>query len=148
MSIGASEHRTFVRAKARFAGQKAQEHILSVEMLLHRTYCHVSLVAFSGGKCRVCLALPEVPASDLPVLIHSRRNASCQALCDIRPHALQGLLRLPPLPGVSRFRLLTGRRPRNFAWQMVAGSDRGRDGALAQRLRARGHAPATPTTRP
>ena len=26
MSIGASEHRTFVRAKARFAGQKAQEH--------------------------------------------------------------------------------------------------------------------------
>ena len=32
MSIGASEHRAFVRAKARFAGQKAQEHILSVEM--------------------------------------------------------------------------------------------------------------------
>ena len=26
MSIGASEHRTSVRAKARFAGQKAQEH--------------------------------------------------------------------------------------------------------------------------
>ena len=26
MSIGASEHRAFVRAKARFAGQKAQEH--------------------------------------------------------------------------------------------------------------------------
>ena len=26
MSIGASEHRTFVRAKARFAGPKAQEH--------------------------------------------------------------------------------------------------------------------------
>ncbi len=39
MSIGASEHRAFVRAKARFAGQKAQEHISSVEMLLHRTYC-------------------------------------------------------------------------------------------------------------
>ena len=26
MSIGASEHRAFVRAKARFAGQRAQEH--------------------------------------------------------------------------------------------------------------------------
>ena len=57
--------------------------MLSVEMLLHRTYCHVSLVAFSGGKCRVCLALPEVPASDPSVLIHSRWNASCQALCGI-----------------------------------------------------------------
>ena len=32
MSIGASEHQAFVRAKARFAGQKAQEHISSVEM--------------------------------------------------------------------------------------------------------------------
>mgnify|MGYP004556571931 CR=1 FL=1 len=85
------EHRAFVRAKARFAGQKAQEHILSVEMLLHRTYCHVSLVAFSGGKCRACLALPDVPASDLPVLIHSR-------------WLLPGPLRHPPPPGVSRFR--------------------------------------------
>ena len=47
MSIGASEHRAFVRAKARFAGPKAQEHILSIEMLLHRTCCHVSLPAFS-----------------------------------------------------------------------------------------------------
>ena len=74
------EHRAFVRSKARFAGQKAQEHISSVEMLLHQTYCHVSLVAFSGGKCRACLALPDVPASDLPALIHSRRNASCQTL--------------------------------------------------------------------
>ena len=81
MSIGASEHRTSVRAKARFAGQRLRNIVLSVEMLLHRTYCYVSLVAFSGGKCRACLALPEVPASDLSVLIHSRWNASCQALC-------------------------------------------------------------------
>ena len=48
-------------------------------------FCHVSLVAFSGGKCRACLALPEVPASDLPVLIHSRWTASCQAICGICP---------------------------------------------------------------
>ena len=33
--------------------------------------------AESDGKCRACLALPEVPASDLPALIHSRRNATC-----------------------------------------------------------------------
>ena len=84
MSIGASEHRTSVRAKARFAGQRLRNTVLSVEMLLHRTYCYVSLVAFSGGKCRACLALPEVPASDLPVLIHSRWTASCQALCRTR----------------------------------------------------------------
>ena len=60
-------------------------------MLLHRTYCHVSLVTFSGGKCHACLALPEVPASDLPVLIHSR-------------WLLPGPLRHPPPPGVSLFR--------------------------------------------
>ncbi len=84
MSIGASEHWTFVRAKARFAGQRLRNTVLSVEMLLHRTYCHVLLVAFSGGKCRACLALPDVPASDLPVLIHSRWNASCPALRGIR----------------------------------------------------------------
>ena len=80
MSIGASEHRTFVRAKARFAGQKAQEHSLVRGNAVFAGHnCHVSLAAFSGGKCRACLALPEVPASDLPVLIHSRWNASCPA---------------------------------------------------------------------
>ena len=143
MSIGASEHRTFVRAKARFAGQKAQEHILSVEMLLHRTYCHVSLVAFSGGKCRVCLALPEVPASDLPVLIHSRwllpgplRHPSPPGVslfwrfrCYLgRPHALQGLLRHPPTPGVSRFRRIGShlrrvtQAPGQALWQRAPGN--------------------------
>ena len=71
--------------------KRLRNTVLSVEMLLHQTYCHVSLVAFSGGKCRVCLALPEVPASDLPVLIHSR-------------WLLPGPLRHPPLPGVSLFR--------------------------------------------
>ncbi len=82
MSVGASEHRTFVRAKARFAGEKAQEHsFVRRNAVFSGHICHVSLAAFSGGKCRACLALPEVPASDLPVLIHSRWNATCQALC-------------------------------------------------------------------
>ena len=129
MSIGASEHRAFVRAKARFAGQKAQEHISSVEMLLHRTYCHVSLVAFSGGKCRACLALPDVPASDLSVLIYSRwllpgplRHSPLPGVslfrcfrCYLdRPPALHGLLRYPSPPGVSlfwRFRCYLDRPP-------------------------------------
>ena len=118
MGIGASEHRTSVRAKARFAGQKAREHILSGEMLLHRTYCHVSLVAFFGGKCRACLALPEVPASDLPALIHSRwllpdppRHSPLPGVslfrcfrCYLdRPPDPHGPLRHPSLPGVSLF---------------------------------------------
>ena len=102
MSIGASEHRAFVRAKARFAGQRLRNTVLSVEMLLHRTYCRVSLVAFSGGKCRACLALPDVPASDLPVLIHSRWKtpparpsaASVAARCE-------PILAFPLLPGPS-----------------------------------------------
>ncbi len=47
MSMSGKEYLPFVRPKARFAGQKAQEHILSVEMPLYRTYCHVSLPAFS-----------------------------------------------------------------------------------------------------
>ena len=33
----------------------------------------------------ICLALPDIPASDLPVLIRSRWNASCQALCSAHP---------------------------------------------------------------
>ena len=88
-------------------------------MLLHRTYCHVSLVAFSGGKCRACLALPEVPASDLPVLIHSRwllpgppRHSPLPGVSLFRcfrcyldlPPALHGPLRHPSPPGVSLFR--------------------------------------------
>ena len=92
---------------------------MSVEMLLHRTYCHVLLVAFSGGKCRACLALPDVQASDLSVLIHSRwllpdppRHPPPPGVslfwrfrCYLdRPPALHGPLRHPSLPGVSLFR--------------------------------------------
>ena len=87
-------------------------------MLLHRTYCHVSLVAFSGGKCRACLALPDVPASDLPALIHSRwllpdppRHSPPPGMslfrcfrCYLdRPPVPHGPLRHTLLPGVSLF---------------------------------------------
>ena len=39
MSIGASEHRAFVRAKARFAGQKAQEHSFVRRNAVFTGYC-------------------------------------------------------------------------------------------------------------
>ena len=44
MSIGASEHRAFVRAKARFAGQKAQEHSF---VRRNAVTLDISLAAFS-----------------------------------------------------------------------------------------------------
>ena len=130
MGIGASEHRTLVRAKARFAGQKAQEHSfvrrnavtpdilpgIVAGIFANLGYAIMACIsrcgrrtqstginmgcrsrptqlecgqrrlpsAESDGKCRACLAFPEVPASDLPVLIHSRWNASCQPLCGTR----------------------------------------------------------------
>ena len=111
MSIGASEHRAFVRAKARFAGQRLRNTVLSVEMLLHRTYCRVSLVAFSGGKCRACLALPDVPASDLPVLIHSRWKTP-----PARPSAASVAARCEP---ILAFPLLPG-PPTSPAWPSAA----------------------------
>ena len=58
-------------------------------------------MAFSGGKCRACLALPEVPASDLPVLIRSRWNASCMALCGIHLRQCEPAPAFPLLPGPS-----------------------------------------------
>ena len=36
---------------------------------------------FLAENAARALTIPDVPASDLPVLIHSRWNASCQALC-------------------------------------------------------------------
>ena len=57
--------------------------------------------AESDGKCRVCLALPEVPASDLPVLIRSRRNATCP----VWPSAACTSARCEPVPA---FPLLPG----------------------------------------
>ena len=50
--------------------------------------------AESDGKCRACLALPEVPASDLPALIHSRRNAPCP----VWPSAASVTSRCEPVP--------------------------------------------------
>ena len=94
MSIGASEHRAFVRAKARFAGQKAQEHsFVRRNAVFTGHICHVSLAAFSGGKCRACLNNSRRP---------SVRPARSHSLPEER--LLPDPLRHPSLPGVSRFR--------------------------------------------
>ena len=85
------EHRAFVRAKARFAGPKAQEHSFVRRNAVTPDILPCIVGGIFGGKCRACLALPEVPASDLSVLIHSRW---------LPP----GPLRHPPSPGVSLFR--------------------------------------------
>ena len=86
MSIGASEHRAFVRAKARFAGEKAQEHILSVEMpFLPDIFAMYRWRHFLAESAARASTIPDVPASDLPALIRSRWNASCQALCSAHP---------------------------------------------------------------
>ena len=76
MSIGASEHRAFVRAKARFAGQKAQEHSF------------VRRNAVFTGHC------PSRHPSVQPARSHS---------LPVERH-LPGLMQRPPLPGVSLFR--------------------------------------------
>ena len=80
MSIGASEHRAFVRAKARFAGQKAQEHSFVRRNAVFTG--HIAMYRwryFLAESAARALTIPDVPASDLPVLIHSRWNASCPA---------------------------------------------------------------------
>ena len=57
--------------------------------------------AESDGKYRVCLAIPDIPASDLPVLIRSRRNATCP----VWPSAAPAPARCEPVPA---FPLLPG----------------------------------------
>ena len=122
MSIGASEHRAFVRAKARFAGQKAQEHsFVRRNAVFTGHICHVSLAAFSGGKCRACLNNSRRPSvrptrsHSLPVerlLPGPLRHPSLPGVSlflGIRYHlsgrpASQPRLRHPPLPGMSLFR--------------------------------------------
>ena len=87
------EYLPFVRAKARFAGQKAQEHILSVEMLLHRTY----LPCIVGG-----IFWRKVPRVPCPSRRPSVRPARSHSLPEER--LLPDPLRHPSLPCMSRFR--------------------------------------------
>ena len=93
MGIGASEHRTFVRAKARFAGQKAQEH----SFVRRNAVTPDILPCIVGG-----IFWRKVPRVPCPSRSPSVRPARSHSLPEER--LLPGPLRPPSLPGVSRFR--------------------------------------------
>ena len=93
MSIGASEHRAFVRAKARFAGQKAQEH----------SFVRRNAVTPDMLPCIVAgIFWRKVPRVPCPSRRPSVRPARSHSL-PVERH-LPGLMQRPPLPGVSLFR--------------------------------------------
>ena len=101
MSIGASEHRAFVRAKARFAGQKAQEHsFVRRNAVFTGHICHVSLAAFSGGKCRACLNNSRRP-SVRPARSHSLPVAPARPSAAFTSARCEPFLAFPLLPGPS-----------------------------------------------
>ena len=56
---------------------------------------------FLAENAARALTIPDVPASDLPVLIHSRWNASCQALRGIRASRCEPIPVFPLPPGPS-----------------------------------------------
>ena len=120
MSIGASEHRAFVRAKARFAGQKAQEHsfvrrnAVTPDMLpcivagifwrkVPRVPCpsrSPSVRPARSHSLPVERLLPDPPRHSPPPGMSLFRCFRCY---QGRPPVPHGPLRHPPLPGVSRF---------------------------------------------
>ena len=134
MSIGASEHRPFVRAKARFAGQKAQEHgfvrrnaVFTGHIAMYRWW-HFLAESAARALPFPTSQRPTCPFSFTPGGTPPARPSVASALPGVSlfrcfrchldlPPALHGSPRLPSLPGVSHFRLLTGRRPRDSAWQ-------------------------------
>ena len=121
MSIGASEHRTFVRAKARFAGQMAQEH----SFVRRNAVLQDILPCIVGGI--FWWKVPRVPCPSRSPSVRPARSHLLQVDRHLpgpprhppppgvslfqrfgcyldRPPAPQGSPRHPALPGVSRFR--------------------------------------------
>ena len=131
MSIGASEHRASVRAKARFAGQKAQEHSFvrrnavftghiamyrwrhfrqSRSSRRHRTASGSSLRPVAT-RCEPFSAFPLIPKLSSSPAWPSEASAparyepfSAFPLLPGPSTCPAGPLRHPSLPGVSRFR--------------------------------------------
>ena len=93
MSIGASEHQAFVRAKARFAGQKAQEH----SFVRRNAVLQDILPCIVGGI--FWRKVPRVPCPSRSPSVRPSRSHSLP----VERH-LPGPPRHPPLPGVSLFR--------------------------------------------
>ena len=93
MSIGASEHRAFVRAKARCAGQKAQEHSFVRRNAVTPDILPGIVAGIFWRK------VPRVPCPSRRPSVRPARSHSLPV-----ERLLPGPLRHPPLPGVSRFR--------------------------------------------
>ena len=95
MSIGASEHRAFVRAKARFAGPNGSEtHFVRRNAVIPDI--------FAMYRWRHFLA--ESAARALPFPTSQRPTCPFSFAPGGTPPAPYGPPRHPPLPGVSRFR--------------------------------------------
>ena len=128
MSIGASEHRAFVRAKARFAGQKAQEHSFVRRNAVFTGHCpsrHPSVQPARSHSLPVERHLPGLmQRPPLPGVSLFRRFC-----CYLdRPPALQSSPRPSPPPGVSSFRRIGShlrrvtQAPGPALWQLTPGN--------------------------
>ena len=94
MSIGASEHRAFVRAKARFAGQKAQEHSFVRRNAVFTG--HIAMYRwrhFLAGSAVRALPFPKSQRPTCPFSFTP--GGSCQALCGSRCAAQQDIPAVP-----------------------------------------------------
>ena len=98
MSIGASEHRTFVRAKARFAGQKAQEH----SFVRRNAVTPDILPCIVGGI--FWRKVPRVPCPSRRPSVRPARSHSLP-VAPARPSAASTSARCEPIPA---FPLLPG----------------------------------------
>ena len=109
MSIGASEHRTLVRAKARFAGQKAQEH----SFVRRNAVTPDILPCIVGGI--FWRKVPRVPCPSRSPSVRPARSHSLP-VAPARPSAASTSARCEP---ISAFPLLPG--PSTCpAWPSVA----------------------------
>ena len=91
MSIGASEHRTFVRAKSRFAGQKAQEH----SFVRRNAVTPDILPCIVGGI--FWRKVPRVPCLSRSPSVRPARSHSLP-VAPARPSAAPTTARCEPIP--------------------------------------------------
>ena len=101
MSIGASEHRAFVRAKARFAGQRLRNTVLSVEMLLHRTYCVHRWWHFLAESAARALPFPTSQRPTCPLSFTPGGTPPARPSAASVASRCEPILAFPLLPGPS-----------------------------------------------
>ena len=91
MGLGASEHRIFVRAKARFAGQKAQEH----SFVRRNAVTPDILPCIVGGI--FWRKVPRVPCPSRSPSVRPARSHSLP-VAPARPSAASAAARCEPIP--------------------------------------------------